>query len=555
MEAGPSVQAELAFRGAEFSVRVSSGAELLEVEVSDMVSAEQWRGQFDSAFLCVSLLPSPVLTASLLFISDIEDLTRKTGNFKQFAIFCSMLESALTKSSESVTLDLLTYSDLELLRNRKAGLGSRPRPSSKSPALNAKRYLILIYSVEFDRIHYPLPLPYQGKPDPARLQREIRELREELRERGEGAAHTSKDSETHRLRAELVKLHQEKEVLAGALERMQAEGSRPHSDPRGVRVLKDVVHSLEEELLRERTRNKRAKSKREQEYRQLQEQLEELKESERSLRVRVKSLTNELALCRKGRMTPLQRSGSSLSRGGGEGEGRRSVSRDRERERERSRGRTGSAGPVRSVSRERRECWAGGDRERSRERSGSRPVPPRLSPSGTRVPCFDPTAYVKDKEQRQREAERRSQRKVCRDLLATPPSSERGRPRSRETRPLGRRAGSAGRGRSSSAESVRSRQSSASSLAELEELSQPLPSSAGLGGRKAGRPLGSVLWNAPGLPRRGSGGPKKRMSSTPTRKNRSGDKENSFGPGADLSEIDARLQALQEYMRNLDTQA
>ncbi|MGH0119213.1 UNVERIFIED_CONTAM: hypothetical protein FKN15_013308 [Acipenser sinensis] len=341
MEAGQTVQAELEFRGAEFSVRVSSGAELLEVEVSDMLSADQWRGQFDSAY--------------------IEDLTRKTGNFKQFAIFCTMLESALTKSSESVTLDLLTYSDLEGLRSRKAGLGSRPRPASKSPALNAKRYLILIYSVEFDRIHYPLPLPYQGKPDPARLQREIRELREELRERGEGAAHTSKDSETHRLRAELAKLRQEKEVLAGALERMQAEGSRPHSDPRGVRVLKDVVHSLEEELLRERTRNKRAQSKREQEYRQLQEQLEELKESERSLRVRVKSLTNELALCRKG------------------------------------------------------------------------------------------------------------QRKVRRDLLATPPSSERGRPRSRETRPLGRR------------------------------------------------------------PRRGSRGPKQRMSSTPTRKNPSSEDKGSAG--------------------------
>lgn len=29
--------------------------------------------------------------------SDIEDLTRKTGNFKQFPIFCSMLESAVRK--------------------------------------------------------------------------------------------------------------------------------------------------------------------------------------------------------------------------------------------------------------------------------------------------------------------------------------------------------------------------------------------------------------------------------------------------------------------------
>lgn len=57
----------------------------------------------------------------------------------------------LLQSSESVTLDLLTYSDLELLRNRKAGVVGRPRAQPQSPALSAKRYLILIYTVEFDR--------------------------------------------------------------------------------------------------------------------------------------------------------------------------------------------------------------------------------------------------------------------------------------------------------------------------------------------------------------------------------------------------------------------
>lgn len=35
----------------------------------------------------------------LFFFLDIEDLTRKTGNFKQFPIFCSMLESAVRKVS------------------------------------------------------------------------------------------------------------------------------------------------------------------------------------------------------------------------------------------------------------------------------------------------------------------------------------------------------------------------------------------------------------------------------------------------------------------------
>lgn len=55
------------------------------------------------------------------------------------------------QTSDSVTLDLLTYADLELLRNRKAGVVSRPRGHQQSSALTAKRYLILIYTVEFDR--------------------------------------------------------------------------------------------------------------------------------------------------------------------------------------------------------------------------------------------------------------------------------------------------------------------------------------------------------------------------------------------------------------------
>lgn len=116
----------------------------------------------------------------LPLLAVIEDLTRKTGNFKQFGIFCSMLESALTQvwsccsptrrfggtwggvcptepscfsnflqSSDSVSLELLTYTDLETLHSRKVGV-TRPPPSTRSP-LNTKRYLILVYSVEFDR--------------------------------------------------------------------------------------------------------------------------------------------------------------------------------------------------------------------------------------------------------------------------------------------------------------------------------------------------------------------------------------------------------------------
>ena len=77
---------------------------------------------------------------------------------------------------------MLTYADLESLRQRKTG--SVPKsavPPGKTVSLNSKRYLIVTYTVEFDRIHYPLPLPYMGKPDPRALQETLRQQRAEIK--------------------------------------------------------------------------------------------------------------------------------------------------------------------------------------------------------------------------------------------------------------------------------------------------------------------------------------------------------------------------------------
>ncbi|XP_030638650.1 centrosomal protein CCDC61 [Chanos chanos] len=510
MEVGKVVQEEMVFRGVEFAVKVVLEEGLLIVEISDVATADQWRGEFDPAY--------------------IEDLTRKTGNFKQFPIFCSMLESAVSKSSESVTLDLLTYSDLELLRNRKAGVVGRPRAQQQCPALSAKRYLILIYTVEFDRIHYPLPLPYLGKPDPAALQKEIRSLRVELDAlRSRGDQRTS-DQETQRLRAELALVTEEKEALARALGRLEVLG--PSSAPAGACGLREAVRNLEEQLLRERAKSQRSASKRGQEMCLLMEQLAEVRASERALRIRVMSLTNELALLKRGRMTPVP-SGHSSSRN--DGQLQRSGSRDR------SLGRVGLR--RHSGSRERMDNSAGStDRGRRAGSSGShnyirRPSP---SPTGSRAPRFDPTAYIHDRQQRQREAELRNQRKIRRDMLPLPSQMERGRSRSREPCSQLIKGGSAGRGRSVSLES-RSRQSSENSWADFEELAKPLPNR----GRK-------LTYNGPVMTR-GRHLSKKPMCSTPTQRLKAADRESSIGTGADLSEIDARLQALQDYMRELDT--
>ncbi|XP_063058827.1 centrosomal protein CCDC61 [Engraulis encrasicolus] len=514
MEGGLVVQEDMKFRGAEVSVKMELEESLLTVEISDVLTADQWRGEFDAAY--------------------IEDLTRKTGNFKQFPIFCSMLESAVSKKSESVTLDLLTYADLELLRNRKAGVVSRPRGQQQSSGLSAKRYLILIYTVEFDRIHYPLPLPYMGKPNPAALQKEIRSLRAELNALYNRGDARPSDYETRRLRAELALVREEKDALAKALERLQVVGSS--STPGGgARGMRDVVRNLEEQLLRERAKSQRSASKRGQEQRVLVDQLEELRASERSLRIRVKSLTNELCLLRRGRVTPLSGSRGDASDIGGH----RSSSRERN-----------SVSRIvmraRSGSRERMDDGRGRrseERGRRADSTGPRSYIARNSPSpsGSRAPRFDPTAYIQDRQRRQREADLKNQRKVRRDMLASPSLVERGRSRSRELCPQLVRTGSGGgRGRSLSLESRRSQRSSGSSVTELDELAKPLPTR----GRKP-------IYNGP-TTTRGRHLIKKPVCSTPTRRARTNDRETSID-GADLSEIDARLQALQDYMRELDT--
>ncbi|XP_064359054.1 centrosomal protein CCDC61 isoform X2 [Dromaius novaehollandiae] len=490
MAAPQCVQADCAFRGGEHAVRLAVSGSALEVEVEDRLTGDQWRGQFDAAF--------------------IEDLTHKTGNFKQFGIFCSMLESALTQSSEAVSLDLLTYGDLEALRSRKLGGGPRPPPPATATAspLSSKRYLILIYSVEFDRIHYPLPLPYAGRPDPAALRRLIRELREELALLRARPGEDCRDAEIRRLRDELRRALEEKREAEAAARglRREAQLAAEAGAAEETRTLRAAVRSLRDELLRERSRHQRAASKRLQENRQLAGELAEAKASERTLRLRLKSLTAELALYKKGRWTP---PGPAPPRGAGPRSGSGSGSVERS-----------AAWPP-----PRRRSASGESRAGSR----GRPPPRSPSPAGPRPPRFDPTAFVRARERKQREAELKNQRQPRRGTRGVSDSPGRSR------------------GRSSSAGSARSRRSAASSGSEADDCSEPLAPRRAARGRK---PLSSSSWNGPSPAPRAPTGRRKQAASTPRRAGKENLREE---PAGDLAEIDARLRALQEYMSSLDT--
>ncbi len=99
------------------------GDDSVTVELEQEFNSQRWRGDFSAECECgpevapslprrvqqPTVAPFPNPTASL---PDIEDVTRKTGNFKRFGVFVKMLVSALESSSDAVHLDLLTYADL-----------------------------------------------------------------------------------------------------------------------------------------------------------------------------------------------------------------------------------------------------------------------------------------------------------------------------------------------------------------------------------------------------------------------------------------------------------
>ena len=149
----PEIEEEVAQAMAE------GEGQVLLVDVEKKEDGERWHGEFSASY--------------------IEEVTQKTGNFKKFSVFVKMLATSLNRDhkSDTVFADLLTYADLEMLRSRQT---RKPLNAASRP--NNKRYLILTYAVEFDRVHYPLPLGHVDEPPVHALTSTIRRLREEIKQ-------------------------------------------------------------------------------------------------------------------------------------------------------------------------------------------------------------------------------------------------------------------------------------------------------------------------------------------------------------------------------------
>ena len=100
---------------------------------------------------------------SLVFrhCADIEALTAKADSPRRYEAFVAMLLAALQRTSSSVSLEILSSSDLAAMK-----LGAHhaavKSSSARSSASSSKQYVILTYVSEFERVHYPLPLALQN---------------------------------------------------------------------------------------------------------------------------------------------------------------------------------------------------------------------------------------------------------------------------------------------------------------------------------------------------------------------------------------------------------
>jgi len=233
--------AEMAFHGVTYIIKINSTDDILNIEIEDKETGNIWKNSFSATY--------------------IEEITTKTGNYKKFGVFGKMLISSITKASDSVFLDILTSQDLEMLKARKK---PDQRPSvNPDRAKNMKRYMILTYSVEYDKVHYPLPLNFEENPDVGVLKNTIRRLRMEIEDLKSGQNRNVNQStdgffvtgngEGHsESKAELTALKVENESLKEKVKRLEENGGNSATTKKlGAVEYDNVLKSkmeLEEEL-------------------------------------------------------------------------------------------------------------------------------------------------------------------------------------------------------------------------------------------------------------------------------------------------------------------
>ncbi|CAK9096354.1 unnamed protein product [Durusdinium trenchii] len=282
------------FNDAEYVLSMAGDTESLSIDVEHAEDGRRWRSRFSASF--------------------VEEITRKTGNAKKFDVFVRMLLSALAQESESVYLDILTARDLEMLRRHANPQG--PPTANPVAAPSDKRYVILTYRAEFDKVHYPLPLPPDERSQEDVLRGMVGRLKSELAQahetiaalQGVPAPIEPDKEQLHLLQIQNKQLSEGLQAMQKEAEQLRAElrlrqGQQNHArDDEVLRLRNELtrckgeVKSLKDELKQRELAQKRAREKEAAELRaerqkadRLQSQLKKMEEEKRSLATRLRA--------------------------------------------------------------------------------------------------------------------------------------------------------------------------------------------------------------------------------------------------------------------------
>ena len=522
------------------------------IEAQNLRTGDLWTAEFTSSF--------------------IENVTRKTGSFKEYPVFLEMLSDAIADKTDHVYIELLTYSDLLALKTGK---------HLDKKTSDSKRYLILTYKVKYDTVHYPLPLQFAGKISPTELQDNVTKLQTEIEHlKNQIISVGSPQKQQKHSTCCKENLELKKELLS-----MKKQGKNDQS--KLIHTLQEALRNLESDLIREKNKYQRSLDKKNSECKQLISEVENLRSENRALTVKLRSVTTELNIAKRNKLhtyqynrnsksvTPESRSyqhSRSNSRGRVTPSDRRrsgSVDRSRDSVDRRSRG----SSMERSVYTRRNSSSRSNSRNSARSAPEIRTKARTPSPAGARFPRFDPSAYVRDRQQKIKEnSSRRDRDTKTRTYL----------PRARST-PLEKPSPSNslyhkpppsslvkdiiktnlmnGRGRSGSCSSLDSCRSngSKSSLRSNNSSSNKKPSSSRTSQRHNSKNQQNKRKTRFAYPSSGSESEDKenRRSNSrqkvylnsPSNISKGDISQLSFTKDSEIAEIDARLNALQSYLK------
>jgi hypothetical protein len=262
-------------------------------------------------------------------VERIDEITQKAGSYKNFNVFVKMLMSALSQDNDSVTFELLYNKDLELMKQSKKSY-SMNDSMSQDPERANRLYLVVIYSGDFEKVSYPIPLYYQN-PVPSELFlrtinrltsvinfKEIEEIKQEnvnLRnkvlllesQRKQGAVDNEENYRTlHNIADEYqnykIKAEQDISYLMRTIEEMQNNLSNSKNDKteniekyKKIIVEKELrIKELEENLVKERKMGKGFVDEKTKGLEKVMKDLHFSIENEKRLKVRINQLEKEI---------------------------------------------------------------------------------------------------------------------------------------------------------------------------------------------------------------------------------------------------------------------